>query len=240
MKYLQYLKELRNRILLSFVFLIVAFSFFFFNVSFVSEILTNPLMLALEGSQNKRIIFTALPEVFVSNIKIALFASFLFSVPFLLIQFILFLSPALYKKERNLFFPLIFMSVIFFFMGILFAYYFLIPLIWSFFTSFESFMSGSLPIELETKYSEYLKLTMFLLLASGLSFEFPVFIILFTKLGFFDENFLTKNRKFFLIGILIFSALFTPPDIISQIGIAIPLIIFYELSILFIRFFKRN
>lgn len=240
MKYLQYLKELRNRILLSFVFLIIAFCFFFFNVGFVSEILTNPLMEALEDSQNKRIIFTALPEVFVSNIKIALFASFLFSVPFLLIQLILFLSPALYKKERKLFFPLIFMSVFFFFMGIIFAYYFLIPLIWSFFTSFENFMSGSLPIELETKYSEYLKLTMFLLLASGLSFEFPIFIILFTKLGFFDEYFLKKNRKFFLIGILIFSAIFTPPDIISQIGIAIPLIIFYEFSILFIRFFKRN
>ena len=85
-----------------------------------------------------------------------------------------------------------------------------------------------------------MKLTMFLLIASGLSFEFPILIIFFTKLGFFDESFLKKNRKFFLIGILIFAALSTPPDIISQLGIAIPLIIFYESSILFIRFFFKR
>tara|TARA_B100001741_G_C16170147_1_gene421964 strand:- start:235 stop:591 length:357 start_codon:yes stop_codon:yes gene_type:complete len=110
-------------------------------------------------------------------------------------------------------------------------------MIWSFFVSYESFIDGSLPIQLESRYSEYMKLTMFLLLASGLSFEFPIIIIFLTKLGVFNEHFLKKNRKFFLIGILIFSALFTPPDIISQIGIAIPLIIFYEFSILFIKFF---
>ena len=83
---------------------------------------------------------------------------------------------------------------------------------------------------------------MFLLFASGLSFEFPILIILMTKIGIFNHQFLSKNRKFFFIGILIFSALFTPPDVISQIGIAIPLIIFYEFSILFIKFFiaKKN
>jgi sec-independent protein translocase protein TatC len=81
---------------------------------------------------------------------------------------------------------------------------------------------------------------MFLLLSSGLSFEFPIVIIFMTKIGLFSELFLKKNRKFFLIGILVFSALFSPPDIISQIGIAIPLIIFYELSILFIRFFIKK
>ena len=83
---------------------------------------------------------------------------------------------------------------------------------------------------------------MFLLFASGLSFEFPILIILLTKIGIFNHHFLSSNRKFFFIGILIFSALFTPPDVISQIGIAIPLIIFYEFSILFIKFFinKKN
>ena len=95
-------------------------------------------------------------------------------------------------------------------------------------------------MELESKYSEYLKLTMFLLLASGLSFEFPILIILLTRLKIFNQKFLSRNRKYFFIGILIFSAIFTPPDVISQIGIAIPLIIFYEFSILFIKIFLKD
>ena len=121
-----------------------------------------------------------------------------------------------------------------------FAYYFLIPVIWNFFISYENFLNESLPVELESKYSEYVKLTMFLLLASGLSFEFPVLIILLTKLKIFNQKFLSRNRKYFFIGILIFSAIFTPPDVISQIGIAIPLIIFYEFSILFIKIFLKD
>ena len=195
----------------------------------------------LNNQENKRMIFTGLPEVFVSNLKISFFVSFLFSLPIFIIQIILFTSPALYKKEKKVFVLISIMSILFFFLGILFAYFFLIPMIWSFFISYESFVDGSLPIQLESRYSEYMKLTMFLLLASGLSFEFPIIIIFLTKLGIFNEFFLKKNRKFFLIGILIFSALFTPPDIISQIGIAIPLIIFYEFSILFIKlFFKKK
>ncbi len=240
MKYIEYLRELRNRILICFVFLITCFIFFFYNISFVVELLTRPLYELLSDPENRRMIFTGLPEVFASNLKVALFASFLVFLPFFIIQIILFTSPALYKKEKKIFFSTSFMSVIFFFLGVIFAYFFLIPLIWSFFISYENFVDGSLPIQLESRYSEYMKLTMFLLIASGLSFEFPILIIFFTKLGFFDESFLKKNRKFFLIGILIFAALSTPPDIISQLGIAIPLIIFYESSILFIRFFFKT
>ena len=241
MKYIEYFRELRNRILLCFAFLIVSFFFSFYNVNYISEILTFPLSELLDGSDNKRMIFTGLQEVFVSNLKISLFSAFLISIPFFICQLILFSSPALYKSEKKIFFPLVILIIFFFFMGIFFAYFFLIPLIWSFFISYENFIDVSLlSIELESRYSEYMKLTMFLLLSSGLSFEFPIVIIFMTKIGLFSELFLKKNRKFFLIGILVFSALFSPPDIISQIGIAIPLIIFYELSILFIRFFIKK
>ena len=242
MKYLDHLRELRNRILFSFLFLFLSFLFFFYNVNYLGDILTKPLFSLLENSPNQRMIFTALPEVFVSNLKISLFASFLISAPMFIIQIILFISPALYKNEKKFFIPLIMLSPFFFIAGILFAYYFLIPVIWNFFISYENFLNNSFPVELESKYSEYVKLTMFLLFASGLSFEFPVLIILLTKIGIFNHHFLSKNRKFFFIGILFFSALFTPPDVISQIGIAIPLIIFYEFSILFIKFFiiKKN
>ena len=204
----------------------------------IVEILTNPLYELMSDPSNRRMIFTGLPEVFVSNLKVALFSSFLLSIPFLIIQIILFASPALYKrKKKSLFLQALWP---FFLLGVIFAYYFLIPIIWKFFLSYENFIDGSLPIQLESRYSEYLKLTMFLLIASGLSFEFPILIIFFTKLGFFNIYFLKRNRKYFLLGILVFAALTTPPDLISQIGIAIPLIIFYESSILFIKFFLKE
>ena len=242
MKYLDHLRELRNRILFSFLFLFLSFIFFFFNVKYLGDVLTKPLFSLLENSPNQRMIFTSLPEVFVSNLKISLFTSFLVSAPFFIIQIILFISPALYKNEKKFFIPLITLSPFFFIAGVFFAYYFLVPVIWNFFISYENLLNNSFPIELESKYSEYIKLIMFLLFASGLSFEFPILIILLTKIGIFNHHFLSKNRKFFFIGILIFSAFFTPPDVISQIGIAIPLIIFYEFSILFIKIFisKKN
>ena len=105
MKYLVYLKELRNRLLISFMFLIICFFFFFFlNINFVINLLIDPLYEILGQPENRRMIFTGLPEVFVSNLKVALFASFLISIPFFIIQIILFTTPALYKKKKKKFF----------------------------------------------------------------------------------------------------------------------------------------
>ena len=171
-------------------------------------------------------IFTALPEVFTSNLKISIFASFLVSFPFFILQLILFISPALYKKEKKIILPSFFFVPFLFICGVLFAYFFLIPIIWQFFLSFENFFQDSFPVVLESKYSEYMKLIMYLLFASGLSFEFPILLILLSKLGVLNYKILKEKRKYFFIRIIIFSAIFTPPDVISQIGIAIPLIIF--------------
>jgi len=240
MKYIEHLKELRKRILLSFFILIISFCFFIYNASFVGEILTKPLFDLFDDSDKKRMIFTALPEVFVSNLKIALFASFLTSFPFLISQIVLFIYPALYKKEKKIIVPTFLLIPILFICGVCFAYFFLIPIIWNFFISFENFLQGSIPVVLESKYSEYMKLTMYLLFASGLSFEFPVLLFILSKLGVVSYETLRKKRKYFFIGIVIFSAILTPPDVISQIGIAIPLIIFYEFSLLLIKLTKKN
>tara|TARA_X000000950_G_scaffold259775_1_gene328489 strand:- start:3627 stop:4352 length:726 start_codon:yes stop_codon:yes gene_type:complete len=240
MKYIDHLKELRKRILLSFFILIISFCFFIYNASFVGEILTKPLFDLFDDSDKKRMIFTALPEVFVSNLKIALFASFLTSFPFLISQIVLFIYPALYKKEKKIIVPTFLLIPILFICGVCFAYFFLIPIIWNFFISFENFLQGSIPVVLESKYSEYMKLTMYLLFASGLSFEFPVLLFILSKLGVVSYETLRKKRKYFFIGIVIFSAILTPPDVISQIGIAIPLIIFYEFSLLLIKLTKKN
>ena len=240
MKYIDHLKELRKRILLSFFILIISFCFFIYNASFVGEILTKPLFDLFDDSDKKRMIFTALPEVFVSNLKIALFASFLTSFPFLISQIVLSIYPALYKKEKKIIVPTFLLIPILFICGVCFAYFFLIPIIWNFFISFENFLQGSIPVVLESKYSEYMKLTMYLLFASGLSFEFPVLLFILSKLGVVSYETLRKKRKYFFIGIVIFSAILTPPDVISQIGIAIPLIIFYEFSLLLIKLTKKN
>lgn len=235
MKYAEHLKELRKRILYSFLILIISFCFFFYNASIVGKILSKPLFDLFVDMESRRMIFTALPEVFISNLKISLFASFLVSFPFFILQIILFISPALYKKEKRIILPSFIFVPFLFICGVLFAYFFLIPIIWQFFLSFENFFQDSFPVVLESKYSEYMKLIMYLLFASGLSFEFPILLILLSKLGILNYKILKEKRKYFFIGIIIFSAIFTPPDVISQIGIAIPLIIFYEFSILLIK-----
>ena len=145
-----------------------------------------------------------------------------------------------YKKEKKIIVPTFLLIPILFICGVCFAYFFLIPIIWNFFISFENFLQGSIPVVLESKYSEYMKLTMYLLFASGLSFEFPVLLFILSKLGVVSYETLKRKRKYFFIGIVIFSAILTPPDVISQIGIAIPLIIFYEFSLLLIKLTKKN
>ena len=130
---------------------------------------------------------------------------------------------------------------ILFFLGLAFAYYILIPIIWSFFLSFEINSSvNDFSIELESRFGEYIKLMMYLLFSCGLSFLFPIFLLILAKMKLVSVNQLRKQRKYFFIGILIFSAVFTPPDIISQIGIALPLILFFEISILLIKFTSKK
>ena len=236
MSYLDHLRELRNRLLFCFAFLFSSFLVCFYFSDIIAKILINPLFQITEND-GKRMIFTSLPEIFTSNLKISLFASFLCSFPLFIMQFFFFISPALYKKEKKFFSPILILIPILFTLGLVFSYFFLIPVVWNFFLSFENLLDGSLNVELESKYSEYMKLTMNLLFASGLSFLFPILLIALAKLKILSVNQLKKNRKFFALGIIIFSAIVTPPDLISQIGIAIPLLIFYEISIIFIHSF---
>ncbi len=241
MSYIDHFKELRNRLLYCFLFMFLCFCFFFYNSQLIGNILSKPLYNLMESSEEKRMIFTGLPEVFVSYLKISIFSSLLASFPFFILQFSLFISPALYKKEKFFFLPIFFLIPILFFLGVLFAYYFIIPIVWNFFISFQ--LDNNLQnfsIELESRFGEYMKLIMYLLFASGLSFLFPIFLIILSKINIVTVKSLREQRKYYFIGILIFSAVFTPPDIISQLGIAIPLIIFYEVAILLIVFFMKK
>ena len=241
MSYFDHIRELRNRLIFCFIFLISIFIISFFYSEKITNILTYPLYDAVGDKENKRMIFTGLPEVFVSYLKISLFSSFLVSFPFFIIQMSLFISPALYKKEKKFFIPLFYSIPFLFYIGVLFSYFFLIPIIWDFFVSFENLKSSNyFSIELESKFNEYIRLTMYLLFSTGFAFLFPIFLLFLAKLKIINSEILRNNRKYYFIGILIFGAVFTPPDIISQLGIAIPLFIFFELSIYFIDFLNKK
>lgn len=241
MSYFDHFRELRNRLIFCFIFLISIFIISFFYSEKITNILTYPLYDAVGDKENKRMIFTGLPEVFVSYLKISLFSSFLVSFPFFIIQMSLFISPALYKKEKKFFIPLFYSIPFLFYIGVLFSYFFLIPIIWDFFVSFENLKSSNyFSIELESKFNEYIRLTMYLLFSTGFAFLFPIFLLFLAKLKIINSEILRNNRKYYFIGILIFGAVFTPPDIISQLGIAIPLFIFFELSIYFIDFLNKK
>ena len=241
MSYFDHFRELRNRLILCFIFLISIFIISFFYSEKITNILTYPLYDAVGDKENKRMIFTGLPEVFVSYLKISLFFSFLVSFPFFIIQMSLFISPALYKKEKKFFIPLFYSIPFLFYIGVLFSYFFLIPIIWDFFVSFENLKSSNyFSIELESKFNEYIRLTMYLLFSTGFAFLFPIFLLFLAKLKIINSEILRNNRKYYFIGILIFGAVFTPPDIISQLGIAIPLFIFFELSIYLIDFLNKK
>ena len=241
MSYLEHFRELRNRLIYCFIFLFICFFIFFYNAQYLGSLLAKPLYELMDDSEQKRMIFTGLPEVFISYLKIALFASILTSFPFFILQFSLFISPALYKKEKAFFLPVFFLVPILFFTGVLFAYFILVPVIWNFFISFQVMQTENyFSIELESRFGEYMKLIMYLLFSCGISFLFPIFLIILSKLKIINVEILRKQRKFFIIGILIFSAVFTPPDIISQIGIALPLLIFFEIAILLIEFLNKK
>ena len=121
MSYLEHFRELRNRLIYCFIFLFICFFIYFYNAQYLGSLLSKPLYNLIGDSEQKRMIFTGLPEVFISYLKIALFASVLTSFPFFILQFSLFISPALYKKEKNFFIPMFFFFLVFFFTGVLFG-----------------------------------------------------------------------------------------------------------------------
>ena len=240
--FISHLTELRSRLIYSFMFLLIFFVICYLFADYIYGFLVEPYAEAVKkGDQERRLIFTALQETFLTYLKVSFFASFFVTSPFILIQIWKFIAPGLYEHEKSAIMPYLVLTPILFFLGGALVYYLVMPLAINFFLSFES--SGlvtSLPIQLEAKVNEYLSLVMKLIFAFGLSFQLPVVLSLLARIGVVDSEFLRTRRKYVVVIIFAAAAILTPPDPVTQIGLAIPLLILYELSILSVSLIEKK
>jgi len=236
-----HLLELRRRLMWVFAAMGVGTAVCFLFVETIYGFLVTPLAEAMGDESTNRLIYTGLTEAFFTYMKVAFFAGIFLTFPVLLAQIWFFIAPALYKNEKGAFLPFLIATPILFFTGGALVYFGIIPMAWPFFLSFQSGGGATvMPIQLEARVSEYLDLIMTLIFAFGLCFQLPVLISLLGKAGMVSSAALKSKRKYAIIFSFIVAAFLTPPDVISQVGLASAVILLYELSILSVRFFEKS
>ena len=237
-----HLTELRSRLVKSVIYLFIFFIICYFFAENIYSFLVAPYAEAVKDDEvNRRLIFTALHETFITYLKVAFFAAIFISSPIILPQIWKFIAPGLYKNEKKALLPYLIATPTLFLLGGMLVYYLVMPLMIKFFLSFEtSAQINSLPIQLEPKVNEYLSLIMRLIFAFGISFQLPVLLSLLARVGFVDSEYLQKRRKYVIVIIFAVAAILTPPDPITQIGLGIPLLILYELSILCVKIIEKK
>jgi len=234
--------ELRSRLIKSIIFILIVFVISYTYADYIYSFLVNPYAEAVKDDiTQRRLIFTALHETFITYLKVAFFTAIFLGSPVLLIQIYKFIAPGLYKNEKKALLPyLIFTPILFLFGGML-VYYLVMPLAIKFFLSFETMGTNtSLPIQLEAKVNEYLSLIMRLIFAFGISFQLPILLNLLARIGVVNSQYLKKTRRYVIVIIFTLAAILTPPDPITQVGLAIPLLLLYELSKITVRFTERK
>jgi len=228
-----HLQELRKRLILSFVAIGVAFFVCYAFKEFLFDILAAPLLkvMPIGGS----LIFTSVAEAFFTYMKVAFIAAVILVSPFILYQIWAFVAPGLYQKEKKYVVPFVLGGSLFFAVGVLFAYFVAIPIGFKFLLGYATDFIKPLP-----SMKEYLSFSIKFLLAFGLVFEFPVVLVLLARIGVVDAKMLARQRKYAILLIFVFAAIITPPDFISQVLMALPLIGLYELSIFLSKIFGKK
>jgi len=245
MPLLDHLVELRQRLLYCVVSLFVVFfvAFFFAEAifAFLAQPLADTMLDAGISDKSRRLIFTNLTEVFFTYVKVAFFTAAFLCCPVFLTQFWLFVAPGLYKNEKTALAPFLVATPVLFFVGGALVYYLIFPMASRFFIAFETpGGDGVLPIELEPKVNEYLSLMMKLIFAFGICFQLPVIMTLLARVGLATSQGMAEKRKYAILGVFIVAAIFTPPDPISQLSLAIPIVLLYEVSIYMAKIVEKK
>ena len=228
-----HLQELRKRLILSFIAIGVGFFVCYALKESLFDILAAPLLKVMPTGGN--LIFTSVAEAFFTYMKIAFIAGLILTSPFILYQIWAFVAPGLYRHEKRYVVPFVLAGSFFFALGIFFGYYVAIPIGFKFLLGFATDIIKPMP-----SMKDYLSFSIKFLLAFGLVFEFPVILVLLARIGVVDAKTLARQRKYAILLIFIFAAVMTPPDLISQVLMALPLMGLYELSILLSKLFGKK
>lgn len=231
----EHLSELRDRLIRSFVAVGIGFFGAYFFKEKLFEILTAPLLKAMGNNPHTSMIFTGLPEAFFTYLKVSLLTGIILATPVLFYEFWMFVSPGLYRNEKKYFLPIVILSVFFFIVGASFGYFIVFPYGFKFFLGFATDTIHAMP-----SMKEYLSFASKMLLAFGFVFELPLVLTFMARMGLVTVPFLQKNRKYALLLFFVGAALITPPDVVTQVMMAMPLMILYEISIVGARIFGRE
>ena len=241
MPLLEHLLELRNRLVWAFGALLVGFLICYAFSEHIYQFLVHPLQVAYAGQTGRRMIYTGLTEAFFTYLKVAMWGGAMLAFPVIAAQVWLFIAPGLYRKEKEAFLPFLLATPVLFFLGAALCYYLVFPLAFKFFLSFENTgASGEMPIQLEARVGEYLDLVMKMVFAFGLCFQLPVLLTLLGRVGIIGSAGLIRNRRYAIVGVFVLAAVVTPPDVVSQVSLAIPILLLYELSIVAVKMVEKK
>lgn len=240
MPLIDHLIELRQRLIWSALAFFVAFVVCYVFHKQIFSILVAP-MNSLPHPEGRRMIFTAPTEAFFTYVKLAAWGAVCVSFPIVAGQLWKFVAPGLYQNEKSAFLPFLVATPFMFALGAAFLYFLILPYGLQFFASFEipREAGGAVPIQFEAKMNEYLSFVMALILAFGISFELPVLLVLLCRVGILTPRQLAEKRRYAIVALVTFAAIVTPPDVFSQLALAIPMYVLYEAAIVIARFFEK-